>query len=277
MMGKSFRLSNGTLFTLLIGIGVALLLSPRSLTQKMNFLFVETFEPLIQIGRRFELKNAVMPGPDEQHVPREEHNRLWKNYKNLHAQLSKLQSDYETLARIRMGLPNFYSGLIVAEVTRPGAGLVQELLINKGIDDGVRPDSYVMSPEHNSIIGVVRETSDQFARVRLLTDANQSIEVRIRRDGTKLDIKGLMTGSGKRTCTIAMIELEKGVKPGDAVYAAPRPGQLDIPMIIGQVAQVVPDESAPLLCKITVEPAENASALKHVAVIIPDAIDKVKR
>jgi cell shape-determining protein MreC len=277
MIGKSFRLSKGMLFALLLGLGIALLLSPRSITQKMNFLFARAFGPLIGLGREFKIKNAVMPGQDAQVVPRDEHNRLWKNYKNLHAQLYKLQSDYEALARIRSGLPNFYSGLIIASVTRQTAGLSQELLINKGSADGVRRDSYVMGPDYNSIIGVVRETSDQVARVLLLTDANQSIEVRIRCDGTRQDIGALMTGNGKRGGTISMIERDKGVKAGDAVYAAPRPGQLEVPMIIGQVSGVEPDENAPLLCRISVELADNAFDLNTVAVIIPDMFESEKR
>lgn len=262
---------------MLLGIGVVLLLLPRSVTQKMNFLFAETFQPLIHIGRQFQLKNAAMPGQDELYVSREQHNKLWKDYKNLHAQLLVLQANYETLARIRSGLPNFYSGLRLAEVTGQGSGLNQELLINKGAGDGVQPGNYVMSAEQNSLVGIVRETSDQMARVRLLTDANQSIEVRIRRDGTDLDVGALMFGNGKRACTIAMVEREKGVQTGDAVYAAAHPGQLDIPIILGQVSEVKPDEGSPLLLKIVVQPAENAFALKTVAIIVPEGTDTPKQ
>ena len=86
-----------------------------------------------------------------------------------------------------------------------------------------------------------------------------------------------MFGNGKRACTIAMVEREKDIRVGDAVYAAPRTGQLDIPIIIGQVWQVQPDEASPLLWKIVVQPAEDASALKTVAVIVQEALDAGKK
>jgi cell shape-determining protein MreC len=277
MAGRHFHLSNGALFALLLCAGFVLLLLPRSLTQKINFLFRESFAPALRIGRQFQVKNAAMPGPNEQTVSREEHNKLWKNYKNLHAQLLKLQNNYETVTRIRSGLPRFYGGLTVAEVTGAGTGLSHELLINKGAVDGIRPGSYVMSPGQNSIIGVVRETSEQMTRVRLLTDANQSIEIRIRRDGTEQDIGALMIGNGKRGCTVSMVERQKDVRAGDAVYAAARPGTLDIPMIIGEVSEVQPDEESPLLWKIAVQPAENAFTLKTVVVIVSDAVETRKR
>ena len=277
MAGRHFHLSNGVLFVLLLCAGLVLLLLPRSLTQKINFLFRESLSPALRIGRQFQVKNAAMPGPNEQTVSREEHNTLWKNFKNVNAQLSKLQENYETLARIRSSLPRFYGGLTVAEVTGPATGLTHELLINKGAADGIRPGHYVMSPGQNSIIGVVRETSEQMARVRLLTDANQSITIRIRRDGTSQDIGAQMFGNGKGGCTVSLVERQKDVRAGDAVYAAARPGTLDIAMIIGEVSEVQPDEESPLLWKIVVQPAEKAFTLKTVAVIVSDAVETRKR
>lgn len=276
MKRRHFQFSNGALFLLLLSIGFVLLILPRSLTQRVNFLFAETFDPLLRLGRRFP-ENALMPSPHDQFVSRQEHNTLWKNYKNLHAQLTKLQEEYNTIARIRSSLPRFYSGLVAADIAGLTMGLKHEILINKGTNDGVRNGCYVMSPDHNSIIGVVRETSDSMSRVRLLTDANQQIEVRIRRDGTTVDIPAMMTGNGKDGCIISLVEREKDVRPGDAVYAAPRPGLLDTPVIIGQVTSVMPDEESPLLWKIFVQPTEIPATLKTVAVVVPEAIETGRR
>ena len=269
MARRHFQLSNGGLFLLLLSSGFVLLLLPRSVTHRVHFLFAETFEPLLRIGRRFP-DNAAAPSPQEQVVSLEEHNTLWKNYHNLHARLMKLQDEYDTAARIRSSLPRFYSGLVVADVVGPAAGLSHEILINKGAADGVHSGCYVMSPEHNSIIGVVRETSDAMARVRLLTDANQSIPIRIRRDGAALDVAAMMIGDGKRGGVVPMVEREKDIRPGDAVYAAPRPGLLDTPVIIGNVAEVQPDEESPLLWKIFVQPIDIGSEPETAAVIVPD-------
>ncbi len=270
MAGRRFHLSDGARFGLLLCVGVILLILPRDRTQYVNFAFARTFGPLLRIGRTFEAYRAAMPHPDEQYVLREEHNKLWKNYNNLHAQLLKLQSDFEKLAKVRSGLPRFFGGLVMAEVV--GGGLTQELLINKGQTDGVRVGYYVLSPDQNSVVGVVRDAADQMARVRLLTDANQSIAVRIRREGAPLDVGALMVGNGKRGGVIAMVEREKDIRVGDAVYAAAWTGILETPMIIGQVSDVQPDEESPLLWKIGVQPAENAGTLKTAAVIVPQPL-----
>lgn len=277
MAGRRFHLSNGALFGLLLCAGIVLLALPGDKTQSVNYLFARVFGPLLRIGRSFPEFRAAMPHPDDQYVPREEHNKLWKNYKNLHAQLLRLQEDYQTLARVRSGLPRFFGGLTIAEVVGSGGGLTQELLINKGTADGVRVGQYVLSPEQNSIVGLVRDAAERMARVRLLTDANQSIEVRIRRDGAPMDVGALMVGDGKRGCTVSLVEREKDIRVGDAVYAAARTGLLETPMIIGQVVDVVPDEDSPLLWKISVQPTENAASLKTLAVIVPEITTPVRR
>ncbi|NLW82990.1 MAG: hypothetical protein GXY41_01085 [Phycisphaerae bacterium] len=271
MARRQFYLSNGGLFVLLLCAAVGLLLLPRTLTQEVNFLFAETFQPLIRIGRNFQRDRFAMPGPDDAVVSRDEHNRLWKNYNNLHAQLLKLQEQVEILSQLRSGLPRFYSGLAIAEVTGAAGGLSHELLINKGTADGVRAGCYVMSIGQNSIVGVVRETSEQMACVRLLSDANQCIVIRIRRDGTDLDVGALMFGNGKRGGIVSKIERDKDIRVGDAVYAAARPGLLEVPMIIGEVSEVLPDEE-PLLWKIAVQLADDAFTLQTLAVIVPETV-----
>lgn len=272
MARRHFHLSDGALFLLLLCIGFGLLVLPSSRTQRINFLFAEIFEPLIRLGRQHpELVPAA--GPNEHAVSRRDYDALKTEYNNLHAQLLSLQERFETIAQIRSDLPRFYSGLVVAEVVRPRVGVTHELLINKGADDNVRRGCYVMSTKQNSIIGVVRETSARMARVRLLTDANQNIGIRIRRQGSALDVGAMMFGDGRHGGTVSLVEREKDIRPGDTVYAAPRPGLLDIPMVIGNISDVQPDEESPLLWKIGVRTVENAADLKTVAVIVTETPD----
>jgi rod shape-determining protein MreC len=174
------------------------------------------------------------------------------------------------LARIRSGLPRFFSGLVLAHITSTPGSFSHEIIINQGSNAFVQPGQYVLSAQQNSVIGVVRETAEQMARVRLLTDANQSIEVRIRREGADKDLSAMMFGTGKNVCKINMIEREQDIRAGDTVYAAPLPGKLNIPIVIGEVSDVQTDELHPLLWDVTVLPVEDMSRLDKVAVIVTD-------
>lgn len=270
MAGRHFHFSNASLLTSFIIVAAVLQFVPNSYTSAINNTFLDLFNPLLKIGRDLQMDAVRLRPGQEEAVSRDDYERLWKVYKNLHAQLIHLHAEYEQLAKIRSGLPQFFSALVQANVTSAPSSFTHEIIINKGSDAFIQTGQYVLSSQQNSVIGVVRETAEQMARVRLLTDANQSIEIRIRREGSDKDIGAMMFGTGKTLCKIAMIEREQDVRTGDTVYAAPQPGKLDIPIVIGEVLEVVPDDLHPLLWDISVQPVEDMTRLDNVVVIVTD-------
>lgn len=270
MAARKFHLSNASLLTSFFIFAVVLQFVPNKYTSPVNNMFFDLFNPLLKLGRDVQMDVVRLRPGQEDAVSRADYEKLWKVYKNTHAQLLKLHGDYEQLAKIRTALPRFFSGLVQANVTSTPSSFSHEIIINKGSDAYVQTGQYVLSAQQNSVIGVVRETAEQMARVRLLTDANQGIEVRIRREGSDKDIGAMMFGTGKIVCKINMIEREKDVRPGDTVFAAPQPGKLDIPIVIGEVIDVQADELHPLLWDIAVQPVEDMSRLDAVAVIVTD-------
>ena len=267
MAGRNFHLSNGSLFFTWLIAGILFLILPQTLTSRINFLFHKTFSPLLQLGRQAQLNTFSTDPGHQEVVSKTEYDTLRKTYSNLHAQLMQLHQDYETLSQIRSGLPQPFSRLILARVANRVGGFSHEIIINKGKDAGVKPGQYVLSAGHDSIVGVVSDTAESLARVRLLTDSSQSIEIRIRREGTDMDIDWLMTGDGKDGCRISRIPKKNNIRVGDTVFAAARPGLLNVPIIIGDVVDVRPDEQHPLLWDIRVEPVENMNQLDDIAVI----------
>jgi len=270
MAARKFHLSNASLLTSFFIFAVVLQFMPRKYTSPVNNMFFDLFNPVLKIGRDVQMDAMRLPAGQQDAVSRADYEKLWKVYKNMHAQLLKLHGDYERLAKMRTALPQFFSGIVQAHVTSTPSSFSHEIIINKGSDAYVRPGQYVLSAQQNSVIGVVRETAEQMARVRLLTDANQGIEVRIRREGSDKDIGGMMFGTGKVVCKVSMIEREQDVRAGDTVYAAPQPGKLDIPIVIGEVIDVQTDELHPLLWDITVQPVEDMSRIDMVAIIVTD-------
>ena len=270
MAGRKNHFSNANIFFSLLIAAIVLLLLPKKATSKISLFFYDTFESVLRVGRDTQINQLQpQPHPDEA-VNRNEYTQLWKSYKNLEAQLFSLRDEHERIGKVRAALPQLRCGLVMARVTGTVSNYSHEVIINKGEDDFVRTGQYVLSEKEDALVGVVSETSEAAAKVRLLTDTMQSLEVRIRRDGTDKDIGAMMIGDGVNSCRISMIDKQQDVREGDTIYAAAVHNKLDIPLVVGEVIRVIEDEHHPLLWDITVLPAEEMTELDNVAVIVAD-------
>lgn len=270
MAGRNNHFSNVSLFFSLLITGVVLLFLPNPLTSKIHFVFCDLFEPMLRIGRDIQMGALRLNPGQEETVSQSDYEKLWRSYNNATAQLHKLNERYEVLANLRSGLPRFHSGILLAEVTSLVSSYGHEIIINQGREAGIRAGQYVLDQQTSSVIGIVRETSDTLARVRLITDEKQNLEILVRRAGTDKNIRAMMVGNGKNACKILLLDREQDVREGDAVYAAAYPGWLETPIIVGEIIRVQDDEFDPLLWDITVQPAQNLSRLEIVAVIVPN-------
>ncbi len=253
MARKKIIVSKGTLFLTLMVVSAVLFLLPQRVTQRLNLLF-RTFSPVRNIGRGGKTDPL-------------ENNKIWTDYRNLQADFKELHKRYEKLAQIRSGLPKPGPALVLATVINATINeFCHELFINKGESDGLNIDQYVLG--RDSIIGTVTQTSETTARIRLITDARHSIEVRICREGKDRYIPGRMTGDGKGLCRIPLVSADYDVRVADTVYAAARVGFLETPRVIGRVSEVKHNLDKPLLWDITVMPVHNMAKTEDVAVIV---------
>jgi cell shape-determining protein MreC len=277
MAVRKIHVSPGTLFITLLIAGFILLWLPQSLTFHLNFLFLRVFDPLLRLGRQVEMEeNRTRPAPLET-VDQAEYNNLKKAYLNLLEQYRTLHKEFETLSRIRKEVPLPWSGLVLAQITSSTRGLRHELILNKGTDHGLAAGQMVLAESSDSVIGIVQEANARMARVRLLTDPAQNLEVRIRRTGADREYAGRLIGDGKNACRIPLLSRDYDIRQGDVVYAAPRPGILEAPLVIGECSQVRPDDEHPLLWEITVKPYDDAFAQTVAAVIVPAAEKSEKK
>jgi rod shape-determining protein MreC len=272
MAGRNIHSSNASVFSSFLIAAVILFLTPKSLTSKASLFFQNTFGPVLQIGRERRTDVARLEADSEDLVSHDKYARLWKSYNNLHAQLLSLHEDYERLANIRSGLPQLdKEALIMAQITGTGNNYSRELMINKGTRNFIYPGQFVLSEKKDAaIVGVISESFDSVARIRLITDTMQTLEVHIHRSGTSKNINAMMVGNGTDTCSISMVDRQQDIREGDTVFAAAVPGKLNIPLVVGEVTSVRPDDQHPLLWKITVRPAEDMSQLNNIAVIVAD-------
>ncbi len=265
MAHKQYKLSRVTLFTGLLITSVALLLLPQSVTKGLNFLFARLFNPVLSVGRN--TAPPIFKPASGDYVTQSEYNRLKSAYDNVLADLRTEHKRYEKLARIRSALPKEGAKLVVAEVVNVSiGGLKRELIVNKGDLDGLKVGQYVLG--ESSIVGSVSETSQSTARVRLITDANHKMKVALWQSGKKRYIYARMDGEGTELAKVPLISRQYKISVGDTVYAAPVPGFLETARIIGQVADVGPDENEPLLWDIRVKPTLDAETFTDIAVIV---------
>jgi rod shape-determining protein MreC len=148
------------------------------------------------------------------------------------------------------------AGVITATIDK----LRSELIIDRGEKDGLATDQFVLAD--NSIIGTISHVDSRTARVRLFTDSQSNMAVRI----GKLNIERIMKGSGDNLAKVEMIKDK--VKIGSEIMAGKKPGFLDTPMIAGRVARCERNAQSPLLWDITVEPVCDMEKLNGVTVIV---------
>ncbi len=265
MAVKHFHLSTGSLFFTWLIAGILVLLLPQHITSAVWDVFRSTFNPLLKIGQH--IGDGAPLNPD-QAVTQEKYQQLWKDYHNLKATVRKLHEDYIQLSGVRAQLPQAYGGVVLADVIGTLSSYRHDVVLNKGSNDGVKQGQYVLSSAKNCIVGVILESSERYAKMRVLTDSKQTIEIRIVNEARGRDIPGLMVGNGKTACKIKMITREKRVETGDVVFAAARPGYLTIPVVVGEVSEINPDDEEPLLWDITVQPAADMTRLSDVAIIV---------
>jgi rod shape-determining protein MreC len=191
--------------------------------------------------------------------------RQYQNYiLNLEEELRQKNETVQQLTGLRSRLRGLEGAkLMPAEIiTASVEGPRSELIINRGSDDGLKKECFVIGD--NSVIGTITELSGRTAKVRLFSDASSAAQVNI----PGLGINMLMQGSGGGSGKIKMVPIKHKIKAGDAVLVRKKPGYLDIAMIAGVVQQCKRDDKNASLWDITVRPVCDVTKLNSVAVIV---------
>jgi rod shape-determining protein MreC len=147
-------------------------------------------------------------------------------------------------------------------ITSTNDKLHSELIINRGLDDGLEVDQFVLA--NDSIIGTVCKADNRTARVRLINDPASKIAVKIDR----LSKDRILQGDGGNCAKVKLLPTKYKIEVGELVYAQKKPGFLSTPVIIGTVAQCESNKDNPLLWDITVKPACDIANLTQVTVIV---------
>jgi len=200
-------------------------------------------------NRRLRTQNAKLQNEIRRSRPLQEENQ------ELRA-LLKLKADSER--------PLLAAELIVRDVN----GWWHMVRINKGSEDGVRPDLPVISPE--GLIGQVADVSPHTADVMLLTNPKLKVGARLGRS----DVVGIVRGQGINFQESALYRMDfimkdAEVSRADEVVTSGLGGVYPSGLVIGYVENVQEDASG-LFQYAEINPAADFKALDIVFVVLTE-------
>jgi len=147
---------------------------------------------------------------------------------------------------------------VIGQDTNPA---LQSILIDKGIEDGVRAGMPVEAAR--GLIGQVYRATNNAAQVALLTETASAIPVRL---GTTR-ATGMLRGAGRGALpTLDWIDLQYVVEVGELVMTSGLGGKFPEDLIIGRVVEVERNE-AELFQRAIVQPAVDFRTLETVFVV----------
>ncbi len=245
------------LFTWLLLGSLILLLVPQNVTNVFQLAFARVFYWPLSLGRSISLSARVSQN-EQNVVPRQDYERLQVHLVNLRAELQQTRQKLDQVSglRLRHGLEG--AGFVPADVVTATINALRcELTINRGHDDGLREGQPVLVD--NSIIGTVTGVSSRNATVRLVTDRESKIPVKIAGE------KRFMHGCGGNLARVPMIETK--VEVGLGVMAAERSGFVDTSFCVGKVVKLDKNTN-PLLWDLTIQPICDLENLTGVTVVV---------
>jgi rod shape-determining protein MreC len=159
-------------------------------------------------------------------------------------------------------LPAVYAS-VVGRAPSNGDRTVQ---IDKGRDDGIEP-GFPVVVGGSVLVGRVVEASARRASIRLVTDAQFSVGVKL--VGDREIERGVATGDGGNRLSVSLIDPREPVMPGYlAVTGGPElKSMFPAELVVGTVA-AVDVEPGELSQRVSVRPSLDVSGLEFVAVLL---------
>jgi rod shape-determining protein MreC len=206
---------------------------------------------------------------------------LWSDYVGLrdvraeNAQLKQQLADAQIQLQQQRALADRSRGLdkllelrqrvtlntVAAEVIASGASPeFRTLTVDKGKQQGVRPDMAVIAPA--GVVGRVVVPSLRAAKVQLIIDRNAAAGALIERSRAQ----GVVVGAGDELLRLEYVSEIADVAMGDAVVTSGIDGIFPKGFIIGRVEAI--ERSAGAYRRITVRPAVDFSSLEEVLLVL---------
>lgn len=272
---------NKRLFLLLIGVVMLVVLigyslnsrDQLSLPEKLVMDVVGSAQQVIHVPADFVVNifaniRALVDAHKENQILKE---RLAQQ-RLLEYEVQALKKDNEELRRILEKTESIrdYHPIQATVISRSPERWIEQVMINKGSEDGVKPNMAVITVD--GMIGKIQSTSAKTSTVQLLSGFDQfnRISATIPRDEGN-DVFGLIEEYDRKTNMLLfkiIEESDKNVERGDIVISSGKGGVFPEGLMIGTVQDVVPDQYG-LTSTALVKPAANLYDIQHVIVVDP--------
>jgi rod shape-determining protein MreC len=140
------------------------------------------------------------------------------------------------------------------------------VIIDKGIQDGVRQGAPVVIPE--GIVGIVIEASDHYAKVLLLIDPNSAVDALVQQTRAR----GIVKGGGDDFCVFDYVLRKHAINVGDTVVSSGLDGVFPKGLRVGRISEIV-RLNAGIFQKVSITPYVDFEILEEVFVIGRPAVD----
>ncbi len=140
----------------------------------------------------------------------------------------------------------------------------QDLVINKGAQDGLKPDLVVLDSQ-GLVVGKVLEVKDHSSRVCLLTNNTCKLAVTILNSNRTIGVSG---GELGLTVKVNFVGQTEPVSVGDIIVTSGLEENIPSGLVLGKISQIS-DQENDVWQSINVEPLVNFNSLKIVSVILP--------
>jgi len=194
-----------------------------------------------------------------------------KQNRDLKAELDRLRLEEDSLAedarqgqrlQTLLGFKEKYVYKTVAAQVIGTSGTEQShvLLIDKGSDDGLKPDLPVITPD--GIVGKTRDVFRHTSQVLEISDATSGAGVIL--ETTR--IRGVLRGDSWGQPQIVNVSPDERIQKGDVVLTSGGDAIYPRGLAVGVVDRIVPQPEGTLV-NVLVKPAANLSRLEEVLVI----------
>ena len=140
-------------------------------------------------------------------------------------------------------------------------GLNRYFLINKGVRDGVKEKSVVVTAG-NLLVGRVVESVDSFSKVRLLSDPGSRVNALIQNSGAK----GLVKSNYETGLVIDLLSQGECIGEGEIVITSGLAGLFPAGLLVGQIQKVISSDTQ-ISQMAEIKPAVDFENLEKVFVI----------
>lgn len=157
---------------------------------------------------------------------------------------------------------NYISSTVAAQVIgTSGSDLSHVIYIDKGSDDGLKPDMAVITPD--GIVGKLRDVFPHTSQVLLINDQTSGAGVLL--ESTR--IRAILRGSAAGRIEINNLTSDARIKPGETVLTSGGDQVYPRGLPVGTIESIVPDPDHQPYTLIQLRPAAKLDQLEEVLVI----------